>query len=73
MDVATDESSTPDRIAAEVIELGEALFDETLAAAAHGGSESGDGEPFPVDAVRAAADEFFSALRLLLRLEEERR
>jgi hypothetical protein len=58
------------RIAAEVLELGEALFDAAIDAAAR--------EPPPRDSdadalveVRAAADQFFAALRLLLGLERD--
>jgi hypothetical protein len=52
--------------AAEVLELGQMLFDAVIEGAACGSVES----EVAVDAVeaRAAADEFFAALRLLLGL-----
>src|SRR5437870_4541224 len=49
------------RIAAEVVELGQALFDAALDAAA--GRASAADEPFPEDDLRDAADEFFRAVR----------
>ena len=53
-------------IAAEVLELGEMLFDAAIDAAAQrpAGEEVGDGAF--VEEMRATADEFFTALRLLL-------
>ncbi len=53
------------RIAAEVLELGETLFDAALEAAAHPSSADGEG-PFPEAEMRVAADEFFQAVRALL-------
>lgn len=55
------------RVAGEVLELGQALFDTVIEAAAAPPPPDGE-EPavFPVDDVRAAADEFFAALRALL-------
>jgi len=58
----------PRQIAAEVLELGEALFDAALEAAVRcpvGDTE----EPFPETEMRTAADGFFRALRILLRTE----
>ena len=58
------------RIAAEVLELGETLFDAVLdAAAARSGAE--ESEPLPEAELRTAAEEFFHAVRLLLRLESK--
>ena len=53
-------------IVAEVLELGEMLFDTAIDAAAQrsAGEQAGD-TPF-LEEMRAAADEFFTALRLLL-------
>ena len=58
------------RIAAEVLELGETRFEavvEAGVAGAAGGAASI--RPHEAEEVRAAAAEFFSALRLLLGLE----
>jgi hypothetical protein len=56
-------------LAAEVIELGEALFDGLIDALEDSGS---DGEQASsLDDVRTAATEFFHALRLLLWLNGE--
>ena len=58
------------QIAAEVLELGETLFDAALEAAAR--CQAGDvEEPFPETEMRTAADDFFRALRILLRTEGE--
>ncbi len=57
------------RVAAEVLELGAALFDDVIDVAARV-LPNGDAEPFPEAEIRAAADEFFVALRLLLNLPE---
>ncbi len=50
-------------IAAEVLELGETLMDALIRAAAS--------EEYPEADVRAARDDFFRTLRLLLNLPEE--
>lgn len=54
------------QLTAEVLELGEMLFDTAIDAAAQrpAGEEAGDAAF--VEEMRAAADEFFAALRLLL-------
>ncbi len=52
-------------LAAEVLEMGETLFDAVLDVAATGKSES-----LPEVELRTAADEFFQALRALMRLPE---
>lgn len=58
------------RVAAEVLELGETLFDAVLDAAAAGpGTEQGS--PVPEAELRTAAEEFFRTLRMLLELEHE--
>jgi hypothetical protein len=57
------------RVAAEVLELGETLFDAVLdAAAARSGAEQS--EPLPEVELRTAADEFFRTVRALLGLPE---
>ena len=71
----TMEKSSKDRarqdIAAEVLELGEMLFDTAIDVAAPrpAGEETGDG--VSIEEMRAAADEFFMALRLLLETGQE--
>jgi hypothetical protein len=58
------------RVAAEVVELGEALFDAVIdAVASHQTTADASDEPFPTEDLRAAADEFFRALRVLLGIE----
>jgi hypothetical protein len=54
-------------LVAEVLELGESLFEIALEAGNH---LSSPGEAYPVEELRAATDEFFTALRLLLRIEQ---
>ncbi len=62
---ANHEDAPRPRPAEEVLELGEALFDAAIEAAARPVSES-NGEAFPAEEMRAAAEEFFAALRALL-------
>ncbi len=58
------------QIAAEVLELGAALFDTMIEdAAARQPAPGSANEAYPADEVRAAADDFFAALRVLLGLE----
>lgn len=53
------------RVAAEIVELGETLFDTLLdAVPANAGNE--ESEPLPKDELRTAAEEFFQTLRTLL-------
>jgi len=58
-------------LAAEVIDLGQTLFDSVLECVASAGDVE---ECLAMDSeeARSAAGEFFTALRLLLGLEEER-
>ena len=71
--VKTMEKSSKDRarqeMAAELLELGEMLFDTAIDAAAQrpAGEETSDVKS--IEEMRAAADEFFFALRLLLENE----
>lgn len=53
-------------LATEVLELGATLFEDLLDAAQSSGAE---GQPFPADDARAAAEAFFDALCLLLKVE----
>ncbi len=52
--------------AAEVIELGEMLFDAAIDAAAQQPAEGEEVDASLIEEMRVAADEFFTALRLLL-------
>ena len=67
MDRVEKSSRNPSRqeIAAEVVELGEMLFDTAIDAAAQRPAGE-EGDAVFVEEMRAAADEFFTALRLLL-------
>ncbi len=58
------------QLAAEVLELGESLFETALEVGNHQRAEDQEGEVYPTEEIRAASDEFFTALRLLLRIEE---
>ncbi len=57
-------------VAAEVLELGQMLFDAVIEVAARPKADEQESEPFPAEDVRAAAEEFFRALRVLLGLAE---
>lgn len=64
------ENKARQHVAAEILELGETLFDAVIDAAANRpNTVEGSGEPFPTEDFRAAADEFFRALRVLLGIE----
>ena len=67
--VETSQNASKQRLAAEVFELGESLFETALEAGIHQSSAGEEGEAYPIDELRAAAQEFFSALRLLLGIE----
>ena len=54
-------------LAAEVIELGESLFEAALDSGNHTSTED---EAYPREELRGAANEFFTALRLLLGIEQ---
>jgi hypothetical protein len=54
-------------IAAEVLELGEMLFDAAIDAAAQRPTGEQAQDATFIEELRAAADEFFMALRLLLK------
>jgi hypothetical protein len=57
------------QVAAEVLELGETLFDAVLdAAGARSGTEGS--EPLPEAELRTAAEEFFQTLRVLLEMTD---
>jgi len=61
------------QIAAEVLELGEMLFDTAIDAAAQRPAEEQAGDMTFLKEMRAAANEFFMALRLLLETGQETR
>ncbi len=67
------ENSRKDRakqeISANVLELGEMLFDTAIGAATRQPAQGGESNASLVEEMRAAADEFFTALRLLLGVE----
>jgi hypothetical protein len=58
------------RMAAEVLELGQSLFETALEAGTHHSAEKQEGKAYPIEEIRATAQEFFTALQLLLRIEE---
>lgn len=72
LDLGTSAHEDLDRlmVAAEVLELGQALFDALVEAAADRADSADTAELPPVADIQAAADEFFVALRLLLGLED---
>ncbi len=59
------------RAAAEVIELGEMLFDTAIDVAAQWPAEGEASDAALIEEMRATADEFFTALRLLLETGRE--
>lgn len=60
-------------IVAEILELGEMLFDTAIDAAAQRPAGEQTGDAAFIEEMRAAADEFFMALRLLLETGQETR
>ena len=56
-------------LAAELLELGEMLFDTAIDAAAQRPAGEETIDTTSIEEMRAAADEFFMALRLLLETE----
>ena len=58
--------------AAEVIELGEMLFDTAIDAAVQLSSEGEEVNASLIEDMRVAAEEFFMALRLLLVAEQDK-
>lgn len=58
------------RLAAEVLELGQSLFEMALEAGSYRPKEGEEGTAYPIEEIQTAANEFFTALRLLLRVEE---
>jgi hypothetical protein len=71
MPADTEPASAERRTVHEILELGEFLFDTVMdAAVASGEPAARNDDSFPEQDLRAAAAEFFTALRLLLRVEE---
>lgn len=73
--MSTSEVNTLDegkqrRIAAEVLELGESLFETALEVGNRQQEDIQDSQVYPVEEIRVTAHEFFTALQLLLRIEE---
>ncbi len=70
-DLSQDRGCT--RTAREVLELGQALFDaiiETATTPQAGDSSISEHEPFLADDALAAADQFFTALQILLEIRQ---
>jgi hypothetical protein len=65
-----DRNMTRQRAAAEVIELGKMLFDTMIEAAQQPAQDKENDAPL-IEEMRATADEFFTALRLLLETGQE--
>ena len=57
-------------LATEVLELGEMLFDTMIEAAAQRSPEGEAVDVSLIEEMQAAAEEYFTALRLLLKLEQ---
>lgn len=57
------------QLAAEVLELGKTLFETALEVGSQP-TENEEGEAYPLKELCAATDEFFTALRLLLEIEQ---
>ena len=67
MNVDTDEIRQ--RAVAEVLELGEMLFDTAIEMVMRQPVEGEEEDALLAEEMRLAADEFFTALRLLMRIE----
>jgi hypothetical protein len=65
----TNQDDIRQRASAEVLELGEMLFDTAIDTATRQSAIGEEPEALLVEEMRAAADEFFVALRLLLGAE----
>jgi len=68
--VKTNRDEIRQHAAAEVLELGEMLFDTAIDAAMRQPAEGEEINASLVEEMHAAADEFFTALRLLLETEQ---
>lgn len=61
---------TRQHLAAEMIEIGESLFELALEAGTHQPTEGKETTAYPIEEIQAATNEFFTALRLLVGLAE---
>ena len=68
--VNQDNSEIRQHLAAEVLELGESLFEMALEAGRHQPTAGEETVVSPLEELQAAASEFFTALRLLLGVAE---
>ena len=68
----TSKDETRQHAAAEVLELGEMLFDTAIDAAARQPIEGEEDNASLIEDMRVAAEEFFMALRLLLVAEQDK-
>ncbi len=68
-EVNTLNEESRQRIAAEVLELGESLFETALEVGNSQREEDQDGQVYPIEEIRVTSHEFFTALQLLLRIE----
>ena len=68
----TSEDETRQHAAAEVIELGEMLFDTAINAAMRQSTGGEEANVSLIEEMQTAADEFFTALRLLLVTEQDK-
>ena len=68
--VNQDNSEIRQRLAAEVIELGENLFEMALEVGTHQPTQGEETMAYPIEEIQAATNEFFIALRLLLGVAE---
>jgi hypothetical protein len=56
------------RLAAEVLELGQSLFEIALEGRSYRPKEGEEVAAYPIEEIRVAADEFFTALWLMMRI-----
>jgi hypothetical protein len=69
-EVNTLDEGNRQRIAAEVLELGKSLFETALEVGNRQREEGQDGQVYPTEEIRVTSQKFFTALQLLLRIEE---
>jgi len=70
--VKTNRDEIRQHAAAEVLELGEMLFDTAIDAAVQRPAKGDEVDASLIEDMRAAAEEFFTALRLLLAAEQDK-
>jgi hypothetical protein len=69
--MGSDRESLEQQLATEVIELGEMLFDTAIDTMEHRPATGEANDTALIEEMRAAANEFFNALRLLLETGQE--